>query len=40
MKSSGDKVRFEKDSITAAQDALIAQKKALKCLRSALDPKV
>ena len=37
---AGDKVRFEKVSITAAQDALIAQKKALKCLRSALDPKV
>ena len=37
---AGDKVRFEKVSITAAQDALIAQKKALKCLRSALDAKM
>ena len=37
---AGDKVRFEKVSINAAQDALIAQRKALKCLRGALDPKV
>lgn len=37
---AGDKVRFEKVSISAAQDALIAQKKALKCLRAALDAKV
>ena len=37
---AGDKVRFEKVSIGAAQDALIAQKKALKCLRGALDAKV
>ena len=36
---AGDKVRFEKVSINAAQDALIAQRKALKCLRSALDVK-
>ena len=37
---AGDKVRFEKVSIAQAQDALLAQKGALKCLRGALDPKI
>ena len=37
---AGDKVRFQKVSIAQAQDALLAQKGALKCLRGALDPKI
>ena len=37
---AGDKVRFEKVSIAQAQDALLAQKGALKCLRGALDPRI
>jgi len=37
---AGDKVRFQKVSIAQAQDALLAQKGALKCLRGALDPKM
>ena len=34
---AGDKVRFEKVSITAAQEALLAQRATLRCLRSAID---
>ncbi len=34
---AGDRVRFEKVSVTAAQDALLAQRAALRCLRSAMD---
>ena len=34
---AGDKVRFEKVAIAAAQDALLAQRAALNCLRSAMN---
>ena len=34
---AGDKVRFEKVSIAAAQEALLAQRATLNCLRSAID---
>lgn len=34
---AGDRVRFEKVSITAAQEALLAQRAALRCLRSAMN---
>ena len=35
---AGDKVRFQKVSIAAAQEALLAQRGALKALRAAVDP--
>lgn len=34
---AGDRVRFEKVSITAAQEALLAQRAALRCLRGAMN---
>lgn len=34
---AGDKIRFEKVSVKTAQDALLAQRAALQCLRSAMD---
>ena len=34
---AGDKVHFEKVSIAAAQEALLAQRATLNCLRSAID---
>ena len=34
---AGDKVRFEKVSIAAAQEALLAQRATLNCLRSAMN---
>ena len=34
---AGDRVRFEKVSITTAQEALLAQRAALRCLRSAMN---
>ena len=34
---AGDRVRFEKVSITTAQEALLAQRAALRCLRGAMN---